>query len=886
MAFTGYIDLPVESGGSGGIVSINGDTNPDQTITAGSGISVVTSGGNTTITNTASVTDSFTIMQPDSGTNPTATSPNDTLTFHNADGYLDISGNSGSKTLDFNIDASLLTLINSKQPAGSYLTGLSGDGTASGPGVGAFTLATVNTNTGSFGSSTAIPSFTVNAKGLITAASTNAVIAPAGTLTGNTLASVVTLSSLTTLGIQSQALNMGSFEINALANPVSSQDAATKFYVDNAVNGLEWRPPVEAFADSNIPLTGGSSLVIDGYSANNGDSVLLSAQTLTTQNGVYTVSGIGSAYVLTLRETAVLGFAYLVLDGTVYSYDSFVVSAVSPTVYHQFSGPSEYSFTAPLIQTGTVISIRQATTSTDGYLSSTDWNTFNNKQSTLTFSDSLVNTSGTVTLVGDTASPSTSQYYGTNSLGALGYYNIPGATGANAALSNLSAVAINASLLPGSNNSIDLGSASLDWAHLYVGTQVFAPLIAGLGSTGTTLTVKGGLAATSGAGGQIVVEGANGDSTTTGGAGGNATLAGGVAQGSGNNSGGTVSINGGTSTGSSTGGPITLQCGTGGTGSSTAGATGGTVNINGGTGGAGSATSGNGGGATLKAGSGGNGVAGGAGGTAQVTGGTGGTGSASGGNGGAANLQGGGPGSFAGSAGGAVTVAAGNGTGTGSGGAGGSVTINTGTAGGDNTANQNGGSFTVSVGHSMGSAGGANIQMTAGTGGIGTSTTGAGGGSFTVTAGSGGLGSATGGGGGNYIIQAGVGGNSGTPGTGGFIQFQTASTTSLTEKMRILAAGGVNIVNGPLSITTAGNGLQVSHGTNCKMGTATLSSGTVTVTNTVVTANSYIYLTHQSASGTVGTPYISAKTAGTSFTITSTSGSDASTIAWLIVEAI
>ena len=64
----------------------------------------------------------------------------------------------------------------------------------------ALTLATVNTNVGSFGSSTAIPSFTVNGKGLITAASSNVVIAPAGTLTGTTLNSTVVNSSLTSVG--------------------------------------------------------------------------------------------------------------------------------------------------------------------------------------------------------------------------------------------------------------------------------------------------------------------------------------------------------------------------------------------------------------------------------------------------------------------------------------------------------------------------------------------------------------------------------------------------------------------------------------------------------------------------------------------------------------
>jgi hypothetical protein len=90
--------------------------------------------------------------------------------------------------------------FNAKQAAGNYLTALTGDVSASGGGSVAATLATVNSNVGSFGSSTAIPSLTVNGKGLVTAASTNAVIAPAGTVTGTTLASNVVTSSLTTVG--------------------------------------------------------------------------------------------------------------------------------------------------------------------------------------------------------------------------------------------------------------------------------------------------------------------------------------------------------------------------------------------------------------------------------------------------------------------------------------------------------------------------------------------------------------------------------------------------------------------------------------------------------------------------------------------------------------
>jgi hypothetical protein len=82
-------------------------------------------------------------------------------------------------------------------PAGR-LPALSGDVTTT-VGTTTTTLATVNSGSGSVGSSTAIPVFTTNGKGLVTVQSTTPVAAPAGTLTGSALASGITLSSLTTL---------------------------------------------------------------------------------------------------------------------------------------------------------------------------------------------------------------------------------------------------------------------------------------------------------------------------------------------------------------------------------------------------------------------------------------------------------------------------------------------------------------------------------------------------------------------------------------------------------------------------------------------------------------------------------------------------------------
>lgn len=76
--------------------------------------------------------------------------------------------------------------FNGKQAAGNYITALTGDVTASGPGSVAATLATVNSNVGSFGGTNSIPTFTVNGKGLITAAGSATPSIPASEITSGT----------------------------------------------------------------------------------------------------------------------------------------------------------------------------------------------------------------------------------------------------------------------------------------------------------------------------------------------------------------------------------------------------------------------------------------------------------------------------------------------------------------------------------------------------------------------------------------------------------------------------------------------------------------------------------------------------------------------------
>lgn len=87
----------------------------------------------------------------------------------------------------------------------------------------------------------------------------------------------------------------------------------------------------------------------------------------------------------------------------------------------------------------------------------------------------------------------------------------------------------------------------------------------------------------------------------------------------------------------------------------------------------------------------------------------------------------------------------------------------------------------------------------------------------------------------------------------------------------------------PLHLVTYG-GLQLKEGSNKWMGTATLTAGAATVSNTSVTANSRIFLTSNVDGGTPGWLRVSARVNGTSFTITSSNVLDTSTVAWVMFE--
>lgn len=142
---------------------------------------------------------------------------------------------------------------------------LTGDVTSSG---NATTLATVNSNVGSFGSSTQVGAFTVNAKGLVTAASNTTVTPAVGSITGlgtGVGTWLATPSSANLRGAVSDENGTGA----ALFNGATTPDWTTGFTIGTAAasrkmvvgNGTNYVASTETWA---VPGTSANMLISDG----------------------------------------------------------------------------------------------------------------------------------------------------------------------------------------------------------------------------------------------------------------------------------------------------------------------------------------------------------------------------------------------------------------------------------------------------------------------------------------------------------------------------------------------------------------------------------------------------------------------------------------------
>jgi hypothetical protein len=182
-------------------------------------------------------------------------------------------------------------------------------------------------------------------------------------------------------------LNMGGHKLTNLATPVSSTDAANKQYVDDVAQGLNIHAASYAATTANLNATysNGSSGVgatltnagtqaafaTDGTTPSLNDRILVRLQTDTTQNGIYTLTTVGSGstnWVLT-RATdfdspvEIAGGDFTFVDnGTTLAntgwvqVDEVTTVGTDPIVWQQFSGAGTYTANNGVVLNGTVFS--------------------------------------------------------------------------------------------------------------------------------------------------------------------------------------------------------------------------------------------------------------------------------------------------------------------------------------------------------------------------------------------------------------------------------------------------------------------------------------------------------------------------------------------------
>ena len=171
------------------------------------------------------------------------------------------------------------------------------------------------------------------------------------------------------VGAQASALSLNSQKITNLATPTASADAATKAYVDDAVQGLSAKDSVRASTTANGTLASAfaNGQTVDGVTLATGDRVLLKNQTAGAENGIYTVNASGAptrAVDFDANAEVAKGAFIFVEEGTTNANAGFVLTTdgaitlgTTALAFTQFSGAGQITAGDGLAKSGNTLSV-------------------------------------------------------------------------------------------------------------------------------------------------------------------------------------------------------------------------------------------------------------------------------------------------------------------------------------------------------------------------------------------------------------------------------------------------------------------------------------------------------------------------------------------------